>query len=207
MRRIAGRLLRTGADFRATTGSAIVGRESRHTEVDQVRGAAAVQQNICRFDIPVHDALGVHVAQRISDQAERRQCIFRRLAAQHAEIDIAYELQAVIRPVRIVVEFENAHDMRMHEVAADAPFLAQQIPVGLVFREPGGEELERYLRIGLAVAGQPDFRHAARAEPAHERVSLRQPRTFFQHPHRLRSDYYPVGWVDLAGFPTSMDSV
>ena len=109
----------------------------------------------------------------------------RTLATQNAQIDIADELEAVISPFGIVVEFEDAHDMRMHEVAANAPFPVQQVTVCLILREPGGKKLERNPGIGLAVAGQPDFRHSARAKPAYERVSLRQPRSFFQHPHRL----------------------
>ena len=82
------------------------------------------------------------------------------------------------------MEFKHAHDMRVHQVAANAPFPVQQVAVSRVFGETGGEEFECDPGISLAIAGQPDFRHSTRAEPAYQRISLRQPPTFFQHPHR-----------------------
>jgi hypothetical protein len=59
----------------------------------------------------------------------------------------------------------------------------QEVSVGRISGQFGGKKLERNASIGKSIAGQPDFRHAAGAQPSNERISARQLRTFFQDPH------------------------
>ena len=122
---------------------------------------------------------------RIGDEANRSHDDVRGLSAKHAEIRFAHKLHAVEGAFRVIMEFENARDVCVHHATADAPFLVQQsLDAGNV-RQLHRQKFQDYRRIRLPVAGQPNIGHTARAQPSNECISVGQPRTFFQYPHRM----------------------
>ncbi len=90
----------------------------------------------------MHDAFGMGIAQCVRDQSNGWQHRLDGLARQHAHVDTTDELQAVVSAFRVIVKFEYAHDVRMHEIAADSPFPVQQVAMARVFRESGGKKFE-----------------------------------------------------------------
>ena len=101
------------------------------SEVNQVRGAVAVEQDIARLHIAMHNAFFVRVAQRIYKQPNGRKNIGQGSTAERRDIRPVYVLHgiegAVLAIGTIVVKFEYTGDMRMYEPDTQLPFPPQRL--------------------------------------------------------------------------------
>ncbi len=82
------------------------------------------------------------------------------------------------------MKLENANDIRVHHSTADAPLFMQDFFCLSVSHFVSSQEFQRDSRFTTAVIGEPHLGHAARAQLALERISIRQPRTFLKDPHK-----------------------
>ena len=122
-------------------------------------------------------------------------------ARKCADVGSVNELKAVERALRIVIEFEYAHDVRMHQANAGLPFFAQA-GNGLSIV---GENFERDLCTRHAVCRKPGDGRATTAEPADQRVAVRKLHPFLQVLHQWPFAH-PVGSGTRSGALTSAES-
>ena len=117
-----------------------------------------IEQDVGGFHVTMHDALCVCISQGVCDQGDRRQAFSGRSAGEHADIRAVDELQAVKRAV-VVVEFERAHDMCMHQPDRKLPLAPQRIPADAFV----DEDLERDGSTGDPVGREPGLGRAPSA--------------------------------------------
>ena len=157
--RIACELLRTGRNERATARILAAGRG--HSEIDQVRRAVVVEQDIGGFHIPVYHPFRMRVTQCVRDQGDRRQRVGERCAGQDADVRPVDELQAV-EPTVVFVELECANDVRVHQANRELPLAPQRLDADAIVHQ----DLERNGRAGDPVRRKPGFRRAPSAQAA-----------------------------------------
>jgi hypothetical protein len=156
IRRVARELLRTGGNQR--TAARILAGSRRNAEVDQVRRTVVIEKDVRGFDVSVYDAFCMCISQGIRDQRDRRQRFCRRRAGEHANIRSVDVLQAVESPV-VLVEFERAHDMCVHQANRELPLASQCIVIDAIVHE----DLERDRRAGDPVRREPGLGRAPSA--------------------------------------------
>ncbi len=71
----------------------------------------------------------------------------------------------------VAADVVDLHDAGVLELGDRERLAPEAIDVGLLEREPGAQDLERHRTAQLAVLRQPDERHAAAAELAHQSVA------------------------------------
>ena len=128
----------------------------------------SVQENIACLDIAVYDTFGMRVPQRIGDQADRGENEFGRLTGDRVQIGAVYVLLTIECAVRVVVEFECARNMGVHQANIGLPLG----PQALGGRCATDNDLQRHLGTRHAVFGKPGLAFAASAQPAVQGVSF-----------------------------------
>ncbi len=141
----------------------------------------------------MHDIPRMRVPQGIGNEPDHRQDVFEGRAGERADIRPRYVLQAVKRRV-VIVELENARDVRVDKPNRKLPVLAK------VIRGDGvaGENLQRDRRARNAVPGEPGLCRTAATKLANQRVAARQFQSAPEVQHR-RSIAHPVGSGTLTG--------
>ena len=73
-----------------------------------------IEQHVRGLDVAMHDTFGVRVAQRVGEQADRRQNLLESFAGDDADLGAVDKLKAVERKALVLMEFEDPNDMGMH---------------------------------------------------------------------------------------------
>ncbi len=106
----------------------------------------------------MYDAFGVRISQRVGNQRDRRQRFRRSRAGKHTDVGPVDELQAV-KSALVLVKFERAHDMGVHQANRELPFAAQRVGTDAIVHE----DLERDRRAGNTVRRKPGLGRASSA--------------------------------------------
>src|SRR5207245_1172582 len=114
--------------------------QGRHSEVAEKGVAVAIDEDVARLDVAMHDAAAVRVRERRAD--------LQRDAARARDVDAgaqaAPEIAAVdqLRGDVLVAELEEADDMRVREPCDDRAFAHEEEAVRIA-RAACAEELDR----------------------------------------------------------------
>ncbi len=114
----------------------------------------------------MHDVLCVRVAQGVGQQTDGRKNVLEFIAGDCADVRAVDKLQAVESQTLVLVEFEDPHDVRMHQPQVRLPLLSQ------TRRATGRHDLERDGGSRQTVLCQPGRRVAATAERRFERIPV-----------------------------------
>ncbi len=82
------------------------------------------------------------------------------------------------------MKLENANDIRVHHSATDAPLFVQEFFALRVGCFVGSQKFQGDAGFTAPVIGKPYLGHSTRTQLTLERISIRQPRTFLQDPHK-----------------------
>jgi len=152
------------------------GRPPRQAEVGDPGAPAAVDHDVCRFEVAVDDALIVRRREPGADlPGELRRLVARQSAdpeQQRREVLAVHVLHRDEVVPAGVADVVDTADVRVRHPARGAHLVEEQgEPVGIP-AEPGRQELERHRLPELEVVGPVDLTHAAPAEKAAHPVAV-----------------------------------
>ncbi len=169
---------RTGE--RAAPGDAELTVELGGAEVGQPRPAVGIEQDVLRLDVAMEDAAPVGRGQgggHVAAEAHHRVTVEAALLGDpHLQVGTAHVFHDDEAPRPLLEEVEHRDDVRVRE-AADRLHLAPH-PLARHLRRGGRrhQQLERDLRVELAVAGEVHDRVTAPPDLAHDLVSAPEDR-------------------------------
>jgi hypothetical protein len=178
---LLGRRLLGTHEFRCTKHHAHGGitagfREARDAEVGDHRTTGpTLEENVCRLDVAVHDALRVRVRERPGDFAHDPRDVVRRKRAvrgqalrQRSAVDVRHDDE---HESADLVDGVNRHDVRMRQPRRGSRFAHETIAQLRSRRELGWQQLDGHRTVEQDLARQIDDAHTAPSELTLQRIT------------------------------------
>src|SRR4051812_35831740 len=134
-----------------------------------------LEQDVCRLDVTMHDALRVGVCESPGDFAEDSRRVGRRERTTSSDalgerfaIDVRHDVEDELVDL---VDGVNRHDVGMRETRRRARLPEEPIAKTFLSRQLGRQELDRDGAVEANFSGEVDDTHAAAAELSLERIS------------------------------------
>ena len=157
------------------TAAGIAFEQFGDAEIEQLHCAVGCNENIRRFQVPMHDQIAMCVRHRRADlqhqpysrgdaELTRVAVIRDGLAFDEFECEIRH---AIVRHAAVV----QLRDVRMRQLRQDAPF-AQKARAQIVVAEIRAHQFQGHMLTEIAVVafGEVDAAHAAFADPAQQAI-------------------------------------
>ena len=144
--------------------------QTRDAEVGESSQSVGADKDVGRFDVAVHDALGVGVGERVGERRADRRGLGggERALAQHlVEARAVDELHDEVGHVPVDAGFEELDQSRMREASKGLRLLSEALGV---FAVRGTDDLDRDVGAVHLVDGAKDVGHPAAAEQRAESV-------------------------------------
>ncbi len=175
---LAGQLL--GRHVGGRAGAQCLAGDPRQPEVGDAHPPVAVQHDVGRLEVAMHDPALVRRAETGADLPRHFQrAIFRKAADAFQEGGEVFAVYVFHREERMPVDFVDvvdAADVRMRDLARHSNFAVQLRESRRIAVHVGGQELERDRLSELQIVGAEDLAHPAAAKTSDDAVAAAEDR-------------------------------
>ncbi len=196
---LAARLLRAHVARRAHGKSGLgelgtVVQRLGDTEVRQHRGAVGAEQNIRRFDVAVHQPLGMRIAQGRGDLADQGHALLRRQPGSDTlfERAVGQVLHGHVIQLTDIADVMDGHRVRVGQARQGLALAQETLAKTRISRQRRRHHLQRHLALQRALGRQVHAGHGAFADLAFDVITRN---------HDVHGETFTTMAVMLSGAP------